>query len=61
MALKQNRDEQSGSGQAEEQASNEQALKREKRRSQHEHWMRVMMEGQSTPDLRYQKQPPADK
>ena len=26
-----------------------------KRHAQHEHWMRVMMEGQATPDLRYQK------
>ncbi|MCH2191107.1 MAG: hypothetical protein MK188_09310 [Gammaproteobacteria bacterium] len=26
-----------------------------KRLAQHQHWMRVMMEGQATPDLTYQK------
>ena len=25
-----------------------------RRRAQHRHWMQVMMEGQSTPDTRYQ-------
>lgn len=30
-------------------------LRRAKRLEQHKHWMRVMMEGQATPDLRYQK------
>ena len=29
--------------------------RREKRRQQHQHWMKVMMEGQATPDLSYQK------
>ncbi len=29
--------------------------RREKRLAQHQHWMRVMMEGQATPDLTYQK------
>lgn len=61
MASNTTRDEQDGSSQTEELASSEQALKREKRRSQHEQWMRVMMEGQSTPDLRYQKHPPTNK
>lgn len=29
--------------------------RRKKRIAQHQHWMRVMMEGQSTPDLTYQQ------
>lgn len=29
--------------------------RRAKRLAQHQHWMRVMMEGQATPDLTYQK------
>jgi hypothetical protein len=29
--------------------------RRAKRIAQHQHWMRVMMEGQATPDLTYQK------
>jgi len=29
--------------------------RRAKRLAQHQHWMRVMMEGQATPDLAYQK------
>lgn len=29
--------------------------RQQKRLQQHQHWMRVMMEGQATPDLRYQK------
>ena len=33
----------------------EQSSRRAKRLAQHQHWMRVMMEGQATPDLRYQK------
>ncbi len=36
---------------AEEAKSSRQA----KRLAQHQHWMRVMMEGQATPDLTYQK------
>ncbi len=32
-----------------------QSLRRQKRLAQHQHWMRVMMEGQATPDLKYQK------
>ena len=34
---------------------NDQSSRRAKRLAQHQHWMRVMMEGQATPDLRYQK------
>lgn len=29
--------------------------RREKRLQQHQHWMKVMMDGQATPDHRYQK------
>ena len=29
--------------------------RRAKRLAQHQHWMRVMMEGQAIPDLTYQK------
>lgn len=36
-------------------SADEKAVRHEKRLAQHEHWMRVMMEGQSTPDLRYQR------
>ena len=36
-------------------AEEERASRRKKRQDQHERWMRVMMEGQSTPDLSYQK------
>jgi len=36
-------------------ANETQTSRREKRLAQHQHWMRVMMEGQATPDLRYQK------
>jgi len=32
-----------------------QCSRRSKRIAQHQHWMRVMMEGQATPDLRYQR------
>lgn len=32
-----------------------QESRRAKRLAQHQHWMRVMMEGQATPDLTYQK------
>jgi hypothetical protein len=32
-----------------------QQSRRAKRLAQHQHWMRVMMEGQATPDLTYQK------
>ncbi len=32
-----------------------QTSRRQKRMAQHQHWMRVMMEGQATPDLTYQK------
>jgi len=39
-------------------ADQERSTRREKRRAQHRHWMRVMMEGQSTPDLSYQKTEP---
>jgi len=35
-------------------ADQEQRSRNTKRTAQHEHWMRVMMEGQSTPDLSYQ-------
>jgi len=39
-----------------EQSVNEaQDSRRAKRLAQHQHWMRVMMEGQATPDLRFQK------
>ena len=31
------------------------ASQRAKRLAQHQHWMRVMMEGQATPNLAYQK------
>jgi len=33
----------------------EEQCRQAKREAQHEHWMRVMKEGQSTPDLSYQK------
>lgn len=36
-------------------AQDEQSSRRAKRIAQHQHWMRVMMEGQATPDLKYQK------
>ncbi len=36
-------------------AQEEQSSRRAKRIAQHQHWMRVMMEGQATPDLKYQK------
>jgi len=36
-------------------AAQERDSRREKRQAQHKQWMRVMMEGQSTPDLAYQK------
>ena len=36
-------------------AAEERDCRREKRLAQHNQWMRVMMEGQSTPDLSYQK------
>jgi len=36
-------------------AREQQSSQREKRLAQHQHWMRVMMEGQATPDLKYQK------
>jgi len=36
-------------------AEEERASRRKKRQDQHARWMRVMMEGQSTPDLSYQK------
>jgi len=36
-------------------ADQEQRSRKVKRQAQHKHWMRVMMEGQSTPDLSYQK------
>lgn len=32
-----------------------QSSRRAKRLAQHQHWMKVMMEGQATPDLKYQK------
>ena len=32
-----------------------QTSRQAKRLAQHQHWMRVMMEGQATPDLTYQK------
>jgi len=39
-----------------ERGANEmQISRREKRLAQHQHWMRVMMEGQATPDIRYQR------
>lgn len=34
---------------------NQQQRRQAKRDAQHAHWMRVMSEGQSTPDLSYQK------
>ena len=36
-------------------ADQEQNLRLKKRQAQHKHWMRVMMEGQSTPDLTHRK------
>jgi len=36
-------------------AQDAQSSSRSKRLAQHQHWMRVMMEGQATPDLTYQK------
>jgi hypothetical protein len=36
-------------------AQEPQSSRRQKRLAQHQHWMRVMMEGQATPDLTYQK------
>lgn len=36
-------------------AESEMSSRRQKRLAQHQHWMRVMMEGQATPDLQYQK------
>ena len=33
----------------------ENSARKAKRLAQHQHWMRVMMEGQATPDLSYQK------
>ena len=36
-------------------AQEAQSSRRAKRMAQHQHWMRVMMEGQATPDLTYQK------
>lgn len=36
-------------------ADQAQQSRRAKRLAQHQHWMRVMMEGQATPDLTYQK------
>jgi len=36
-------------------ADQERSTRKEKRRAQHRQWMRVMMEGQSTPDLSHQK------
>ena len=33
----------------------ENSERKAKRQAQHQHWMRVMMEGQGTPDLSYQK------
>jgi len=36
-------------------AQEEQSSRRAKRLAQHQHWMKVMMEGQATPDLQYQK------
>lgn len=36
-------------------AAQERDSRRKKRLAQHKQWMRVMMEGQSTPDLAYQK------
>jgi len=38
-----------------EEAAQERDSRRKKRLAQHKQWMRVMMEGQSTPDLSYQK------
>ena len=31
------------------------SVRKAKRLAQHQHWMRVMMDGQATPDLSYQK------
>ena len=39
----------------EREADQEQHSRQKKRQAQHQHWMRVMMEGQSTPDLSYIK------
>lgn len=36
----------------------EKSERKAKRLAQHQHWMRVMMEGQSTPDLSYQNPKP---
>ena len=36
-------------------AEQAQQSRRAKRLAQHQYWMRVMMEGQATPDLTYQK------
>ena len=36
-------------------AQEAQSSRQAKRLAQHQHWMRVMMEGQATPDLTYQK------
>lgn len=36
-------------------AAEEKQCRQAKRDAQHAHWMRVMKEGQSTPDLSYQK------
>jgi len=36
-------------------AAKEKQCRKAKREAQHAHWMRVMKEGQSTPDLSYQK------
>jgi len=36
-------------------ADQEKQCRKAKRDAQHAHWMRVMREGQSTPDLSYQK------
>jgi len=33
----------------------ENSARKAKRLAQHQHWMRVMMDGQATPDLSYQK------
>jgi len=39
----------------EKDAAQEKQCRQAKREAQHAHWMRVMREGQSTPDLSYQK------
>ena len=36
-------------------ARSDQDVRRAKRLAQHQHWMRVMQEGQATPDITYQK------